>query len=419
MKAEVKIPTMGESVTEGLLAAWLKSEGDYVEKDEDLFEIESDKATLSVPATEAGVLHILVEEGTTVTPEQVVAELDTDAKAPATNETASNQGVEKTAPEPAADSKQDGSESRQNESTSGEKEHLPSPAAQRILNEKGISADHVSGSGKDGRITKGDALKAENSSEKSEKKETSQSKSPEKTSTAKDPSRIRRTPMSPMRKAIARNLLEVKQSTAMLTTFNEVDMSQVMAIREKYANEFKELYQAKPGMTSFFAMAASRALMEYPELNASIDGDDLIYREDVDLGISVSTEKGLVVPVIRGSQNLGLKEMDGEIRRLAKAARDRKLAIDDLQGGSFSITNGGVFGSLMSTPILNVNQSGILGLHNIVERPVAVEGKVEIRPMMYVALSYDHRIVDGSSSVLFLKRICQLIADPVRLLLQV
>lgn len=417
MKTEVVIPSLGESVSEATIALWLKKEGEMVHTDDELFELESDKATLAIPATEEGILHIVIEEGTVVRAGDVAAYLEPNDGDASSVESESGEEKEKQNP-----SKREEEEKEiDQESTKRKKEPVASPAAKKILNESGTDSSEMKGTGKDGRITKPDALS--HVQNRNDAVDSHEDDPAEKTETGDERSTAGRTvhrePMSRLRKTISQKLVEVKQQTAMLTTFNEVDMSGVKNLRDRYKDEFIERTGVKPGITAFFAMAATVALQEFPALNAKIEEDEILYYEYVDLGISVSTDRGLLVPVIRNTEQRDLASIEKEIQRLAKGARDKKLSMDELSGGTFSITNGGVFGSLLSTPLLNGFQSGILGLHNIVDRPVAVEGRVEIRPMMYLALSYDHRIVDGKESVSFLKRVCEMISDPVRLLLKI
>ncbi len=402
-KIQITIPPIGESISEVTLGAWLVSDGDYVNEGDELVEVESDKATLPLPAEQSGVVKILVEEGTDLKIGDAVAELDTDAVAPTT-------GASAPAPQATAQSSAPAA-------TSGGDKNYPSPAAGKILAEKGVSADSVTGSGKDGRITKADAMNASASAPaaKAAPAPTLEAQLP--TGGASREKSVEK--MSRLRKTIASRLTEAKNSTAMLTTFNEVDMHNVMALRSKYKDAFKDKHDIGLGFMSFFTKACTKALMEIKGVNAQIDGDNLIYHNYADVGIAVSTPKGLVVPVVRNAESLSLAQIEKEIKRLALKGRDGKLSVDDMTGGTFTITNGGVFGSMLSTPIINIPQSAILGMHNIVERPVAVNGQVVIHPVMYLALSYDHRIVDGKESVTFLKLVKEMIEDPARMLLDV
>jgi 2-oxoglutarate dehydrogenase E2 component (dihydrolipoamide succinyltransferase) len=403
MSIEIKIPSIGESITEVTLTSWQKEDGEFVEEGDILCEIESDKATVELPAEESGVLKRSAEEGSELEIGAVIGTLEPgEASAkPAAKQEAK---TEDKAPEAAAPV------------SSGNNNH-PSPAARKILDEKGVSADSVTGSGKDGRITKGDALNAQAGKVKEATPAAAPiaAQSPQSGGTRE----VRREKMSRLRKTIASRLTEAKNSTAMLTTFNEVDMHDIMQLRSKYKEAFKEKYDIGLGFMSLFTKACTIALSEVPGVNAQIDGEELIYHDFADVGIAVSTPKGLVVPVVRNAESLSLDQIEKEIKRLALKGRDGKLSIDEMTGGTFTITNGGVFGSMLSTPIINIPQSAILGMHNIIERPVAINGQVVIHPVMYLALSYDHRIVDGKESVTFLKRVKELIEDPSRMLLSI
>ena len=408
MSVEIKIPSIGESITEVTLAAWVKESGDYVEEGEILCEIESDKATVELPAESSGILTIAesAEEGAELEIGAVIATLDTSASAPAGD---APKAEEKTEEAPASNAAP---------ATGGDKNY-PSPAAKKILDEKGVSSDSVSGSGKDGRITKADAMSASAAS-KSNKEAAPAASAPEQVVLSGGVSRERRVEkMTRLRKTIAKRLTEAKNETAMLTTFNEVDMHNVMALRSKYKDAFKDKHDIGLGFMSFFTKACTMALKEVPGVNAQIEGENLVYHDYADVGIAVSTPKGLVVPVVKNAESMSLAQIEKEIRRLALKGRDGKLGIDEMQGGTFTITNGGVFGSMLSTPIINIPQSAILGMHNIVERPVAINGEVVIHPIMYLALSYDHRVVDGKESVTFLKTVKELIEDPSRMLLDI
>ncbi len=402
MLAEVHIPSPGESITDVTLSAWLKADGDYVRKDEELFEIESEKATLSVAAHENGRLEIRVREGDEVKVGTVAAVIDTAVEPPASVRPAAPTA---SAPEKAAAS-----------AATIARESVASPAAQKIIEERGIRAGEIKGTGKDGRITKGDALGF------TETPPAPLPLTPEAAPAAPQSALTRGTrnhKLSTLRLKVAERLVAAKNQTAMLTTFNEVDMSAIVAARAKYKELFKQQHDVGLGFMSFFVKAVIEALGAYPAVNAMIDGDQVVYHDYVDMGIAVSAPKGLVVPVIRNAERRSFAEIESEIARLATRARNNQLTLDEMTGGTFTISNGGVFGSLLSTPILNPPQSGILGMHNIVERPVAISGQVEIRPMMYVALSYDHRIIDGRESVSFLVRVKELLEDPMRLLLKV
>jgi len=407
---EMVVPTVGESITEVTISSWLKSEGDYVEMDEVIAEVESDKATFELPAEANGFLQIVAQEDDTIEIGATICKIEvTEGEAP------SESSSEKSSSEndSSSESKEEGKETY----ATGH----ASPAAAKILKEKGIDPSNIKGSGKDGRITKEDAENAEKQqASKSSEKENKASDSGIETDKLPSPSgdrEQRKEKMSSLRKTVARRLVSVKNETAMLTTFNEVDMKPIMDLRKKYKEQFKEKYEVGLGFMSFFTKACTMALKEWPAVNASIDGNEMVYSDYVDMSIAVSSPKGLVVPVIRNAEKLSFNEVESEVIRLAKKARDGKLSIDEMSGGTFTITNGGIFGSMLSTPIINAPQSAILGMHNIVERPVAINGEVQIRPIMYVALSYDHRIIDGKESVSFLVRVKELLEDPTRLLL--
>lgn len=398
----MKVPSPGESISEVEISAWLVSDGDYVEKDQAIAEVDSDKATLELPAEMAGIISLKVEEGDVVPVGDVCCLIDTDAERPAgstSSVVATPVPVVTPAPIPEPVVK-----SKAQTSTGSFAEGHTSPAARKMMADKGISTGSLSGSGRDGRILKQDVLSA--------------------LAAGFDPnsalakagwtgSRETRTErMSMLRRKVAERLVGVKNDTAMLTTFNEVDMKPIMDLRKKYKNKFKEEKGVGLGFMGFFTKAVTIALAKFPGVNAMIDGKDAIFHEYADICIAVSSPKGLMVPVVRNAEVMSLAEIEGEIKRLALRARDGQLTVDEMQGGTFTITNGGVFGSMLSTPIINPPQSAILGMHNIVERPVAVDGKVEIRPIMYVALSYDHRIVDGKESVSFLYLVKELLEKP-------
>jgi len=411
---EVKVPAVGESITEVTLSRWIKKDGDTVAMDEPLAELESDKATFELTAEQAGVLHTLAKEGDTLPIGAIVCTIGTPAATVTGKQLVNNIRPENA---PAA--------STSKTYASG----TPSPAAAKILAEKGVDTKSITGSGVAGRITKEDALLAEKISENpqvskgDQKSEIGSQKSEtvsQKSESAPLGTRIdRREKMSSLRKTVARRLVTVKNETAMLTTFNEVDMSPIMELRSKYKDKFKEKHGVGLGFMSFFTKAVCEAMKEWPAIGARIDGEEVIYSNYADISIAVSAPKGLVVPVIRNAESMSIADIEKAVAALAVKARENKLTIEEMTGGTFTITNGGVFGSMMSTPILNSPQSAILGMHNIIERPVAVNGQVVIRPMMYVALSYDHRIVDGRESVSFLVRVKQLLEDPARLLLGV
>ena len=440
MEIEIKIPPVGESITEVTIASWVKKDGEHVEADEIICEIESDKATFELNAEAAGTLKVLVQEGETIAIGDKIATINTDGAAgsgeakPTENaskaEVATPADTAKTEASSPTSAQQNergdnavGNEAREDKGkdTTYASSH-PSPAAQKILSEKGIEAQNVQGSGKDGRITKEDAVKAENKPQPAAQSQAQTSAPKAQNQTQATFTGERNThseKMSSLRKTIAKRLVEVKNNTAMLTTFNEVDLSAVMEMRKKYKDIFKEKHQVGLGFMSLFTKAVCEALKEFPAVNAQIQDTDITYHDYVDIGIAVSTPKGLVVPNIRNAEKMSLAQIEKEIGALAAKARDGKITIEDMTGGTFTITNGGVFGSLMSTPIINAPQAAILGMHNIVERPVAVNGQVVIRPMMYIALSYDHRIIDGRESVSFLVRVKQMLEDPYRMLLEV
>jgi 2-oxoglutarate dehydrogenase E2 component (dihydrolipoamide succinyltransferase) len=406
---DVKVPSVGESISEVTIASWLKKDGDMVKLDEAICSIESDKATLEISAPKAGRLKVLIKEGETVAIGTKVAEVDETATAGASAASAASAPAAK--PEAVKPTAQE----------SAQDKNFPSPSAAKILAEKNISPDAVQGTGRDGRITKADAMSVEAkatsapvSSGESELKALARE-----TMSSSFSRETRREKMSGLRKTIATRLVAAKNTTAMLTTFNEVDMSAVMEIRKKYKDSFKEKHGVGLGFMSFFTKAACAALKQFPAVNGMIDGTELVYHNYADIGVAVSTPRGLVVPVIRNAESMGMAGIESKIVELATRARDGKITIEEMQNGTFTITNGGIFGSMLSTPILNAPQSAILGLHNIVERPVAVNGQVVIRPIMYLALSYDHRIIDGRESVSFLKAVKEMIEDPSRLLLDV
>jgi 2-oxoglutarate dehydrogenase E2 component (dihydrolipoamide succinyltransferase) len=433
----MKVPAVGESIAEVTIGPWQKKDGDQVQQDEVLCEIESDKATFELTAEASGTLRIVAKQGETLAIGALICRIE-----PANN-------ADLTVPrEPYAAPKEilqaENQQSDQPGTLASNVKEAPiagnyaaghaSPSAAKILAEKGIDAKGVQGTGPDGRIIKADAMNAQqpvagnnqpavssNPSAVSTKPAAQPPAAPAKAAApqSSDARSQRRQKMTSLRKTIARRLVAVKNETAMLTTFNEVDMKPIMELRAKYKDKFKEKHSVGLGFMSFFAKACCVALQEWPAVNAMIDGDEMVFNDFCDISVAVSTPKGLVVPVIRNAEAMSFAQIEAEIIRLATRARDGKLGIDEMTGGTFTITNGGVFGSMMSTPIINAPQSAILGMHNIVERPVAVDGQVVIRPMMYVALSYDHRIIDGRESVSFLVRVKQLLEDPMRLLLEV
>lgn len=411
----VKVPAVGESITEVTISRWLKKDGEPVKTDEIICEIDSDKTSFELPAEASGILHIKQPEGATVPVGAEIAEIVVGEAA----------GVGAAEKAPAAEEKTEVAAG----APAAEKPRL-TPVAARILQEAGIDPSTVQGTGAGGRITKEDALRAVEAARSTEKAEAAPQKAPEpqpRVATEEAPKppaqpegrTTRREKMSTLRKTIANRLVMAKNQTAMLTTFNEVDLSAVIALRKKYRDLFREKYDVNLGFMSFFTRAVCLAIRDWPVINAQIDGEEIVYFDYVDVSIAVSTPRGLVAPVIRNAHRLSLAEIEAEVARLATRAREGKLTIDELTGGTFTITNGGVFGSLMSTPILNPPQSAILGMHKIQERPVVVDGQVVVRPMMYVALSYDHRLIDGRESVSFLVRVKELLEDPSRMLLEI
>lgn len=406
MSLEIKVPPVGESITEVVLSRWIKNDGDVVEMDEVIAELESDKATFELTAEQAGTLKTIAAEGDTLAIGAVVCKIEDGGAAPAK------------ADAPKAEEKAVVAEDKTvapvaEKSGESYATGTPSPAAGKILAEKGIDAAAVKGTGVDGRITKDDAVKAE----AGKKPEAPKASTPVVAAAPAGSRGERREKMSPLRRTVAKRLVAVKNETAMLTTFNEVNMKPIMDLRGKYKDQFKEKFGVGLGFMSFFTKAVTEALKDFPAVNGRIEGEELVYNDFADISIAVSAPKGLVVPVIRNAESMTLAQIEKSVLELALKARDSKLTIEEMTGGTFTITNGGVFGSMMSTPIINAPQSAILGMHNIVERPVAEKGEVVIRPMMYVALSYDHRIIDGRESVGFLVRVKQLLEDPARLLL--
>jgi 2-oxoglutarate dehydrogenase E2 component (dihydrolipoamide succinyltransferase) len=398
MLVEIKVPVLPESVTEGTLGAWHKKVGDVVKRDENIVDLETDKVVLEIVATTDGVLtSIDIEEGATVTNNQVLGKIDTEAATASTSEAAVPESTEAKA----------------------------GPAARKLLKEHNLSADAVQGTGVKGAITKKDIeqhLKATATVAPTQQAvpaaPVATSSVPD-TAMSEDGRNDRRVPMSRLRTRIAERLKEAQNTAALLTTFNEVNLQPMMDIRAQYKESFEKTHGVKLGMMSFFTKAAVEALKRFPAVNASIDGNDIVYHDYFDIGIAVSSERGLVVPILRNVDDMSYADVEQEIRNLATRARDGKLGIEDLTGGTFSITNGGVFGSMLSTPILNPPQSAILGMHTIQQRPVVIDGEIVARPMMYLALTYDHRIIDGSEAVRFLVTIKQVLEDPARLLLQV
>jgi 2-oxoglutarate dehydrogenase E2 component (dihydrolipoamide succinyltransferase) len=407
---EMKVPSPGESISEVEIAQWLVSDGDYVEKDQAIAEVDSDKATLELPAEQSGVITLKAGEGDVVKVGQVVCLIDTSAArpagAPAAKADTSTSSVVKEEVKPAAPvAEKVAAPSPDPVKKDSYAAGTPSVAAAKIMAENGIPNNKVNGTGKDGRITKQDVVAAMSGG----------------FSTAdaqgwggtRDQNREK---MSMLRRKVAERLVSVKNETAMLTTFNEVDMKPIMDLRAKYKDAFAKHHEVNLGFMSFFTKAVTEALNLFPAVNGQIDGNEIVYHNYADIGVAVSSPKGLMVPVVRNAEQMSLAEIEREIKRLAVKARDGKITPDDMTGGTFTITNGGVFGSMMSTPIINPPQSAILGMHNIVDRPVAIDGKVEIRPMMYLALSYDHRIIDGKESVGFLVKVKEMLENPERML---
>ncbi|MEI9410950.1 2-oxoglutarate dehydrogenase complex dihydrolipoyllysine-residue succinyltransferase [Mesorhizobium salmacidum] len=423
MATEIRVPTLGESVTEATVGKWFKKVGDAIAADEPLVELETDKVTVEVPAAAAGTLgEITVKEGETVGVGALLGSISGGgAAAPATKPQAVAQA---SSPDAAQTTKQAAAETAKVAGDAGPVEPRtmpPAPAAAKLIAENNLSVDQLSGSGKRGQVLKGDVLDAIAKGAPSQPAETPKAapapvavRAP---SSGDDASREERVRMTKLRQTIARRLKEAQSTAAMLTTFNEVDMSAVMALRTKYKDVFEKKHGVKLGFMGFFTKAVTHALKEIPSVNAEIDGTDIIFKNYAHIGVAVGTEKGLVVPVVRDADQMSIAEIEKDIGRLGIAARDGKLSVADMQGGTFTISNGGVYGSLMSTPILNAPQSGILGMHKIQERPVVVGGQIVIRPMMYLALSYDHRIVDGKEAVTFLVRVKESLEDPERLVL--
>jgi len=383
----MKVPSPGESITEVEIADWLVQDGDYVEKDQAIAEVDSDKATLELPAEASGTITLQAEVGDAIAVGAVVCLIDTEAEKPVGSATTPTVEKKETPTAPKED-------------TENYAAGAPSPAAKKILDEKGIDVVSVQGTGRNGRITKEDAVQVVPSMG---------------TPTGDRP--LHRKKMSLLRRKVAERLVAAKNETAMLTTFNEADMSAIFDLRKKYKENFQDKHGVGLGFMSFFTKAVVRALQQFPDVNSMIDGNEQILFDYCDISVAVSGPKGLMVPVVRNSENMSFSEIENEIKTLAIRARDGKITVDEMTGGTFTISNGGVFGSMLSTPIINPPQSGILGMHNIIQRPVAVDGKVEIRPMMYLALSYDHRIIDGKESVGFLVAVKEALEDPINLLM--
>ena len=389
MILKMEIPSPGESISEVEIAQWLVSDGEYVDKDQIIAEIDSDKATLELPAEQSGVITLKAEEGDVVEVGQVVCHIDTEAE-----------GISKEKPT-VSDISEKNLEVKPDTDSDDSKSEILSPAARKIAEEKKIDISNIKGTGKSGRITKQDVLLGKPAMGKVDDSKRSES----------------RKKLSMLRRKVAERLVSVKNETAMLTTFNEVDMSAIFALRKKYKEKFKEKHGVNLGFMSFFTLSSVRALNEFPAVNSMIDGSEMITYSYCDISIAVSGPKGLMVPVIRSAEELSFKGVELEVKRLAERARDGQITVDEMTGGTFTISNGGVFGSMLSTPIINPPQSAVLGMHNIVQRPVAVDGKVEIRPVMYLALSYDHRIIDGRESVGCLVHIKEALENPTEILM--
>ena len=422
MAVDIKIPSPGESITEVEIGNWMKADGDFVQMDEPLCEIETDKATLPLPAETSGILKIVLQTGETAQVGDVLCSIEPSAAPAVASKPAAAEPAPTPAPEPAT------APAPQPESYAA---GHPSPAANKLMAEQGVAAAAVSGTGPGGRITKQDVLEESASSTPApEVPSAPPASAPETPDPQAPPAKpvvaavsgarqARWERMSRLRRKLSERLVAVKNETAMLTTFNEVDMQAIFDLRSAYKDHFEKKHGVRLGFMSFFVKACCEALLEFPAVNAQIDGEEMVSHDYVDMGIAVSAPKGLMVPVVRNAETLSLAQLESEIRRLAKRARDNAITPDEMNGGTFSITNGGVFGSMLSTPILNPPQSAILGMHNIVERPIAVNGTVVVRPIMYLALSYDHRIIDGQQSVRFLVRVKEYLETPARLLLGV
>ena len=431
MASEIRVPTLGESVTEATIAQWYKKPGDAVAMDEPLCELETDKVTIEVPAQSAGVLaEVVVNEGETV---EVGALLGSIGEGAGTAAPAASEAAAAPAETPQAETASEAEKPQEpTPSPAAPTQMAPpdkqidtsalSPAARRVVEEHGLDPAQITGTGKDGRLTKEDALKAAGGGQTAPASPAPPAAAAPSAAAAPaggQGAREERVKMTRLRKTIAARLKESQNTAAQLTTFNEVDMGALMDVRREYKDLFEQKYGARLGFMGFFARACVTALSEIPAINAEVTDDEIIYKNYINMGVAVGTEKGLVVPVIRDVQNMGLADIELAVAEMGRKARDGKLAIDDLQGGTFTMSNGGVYGSLMSTPILNMPQSGILGMHKIQERPVVIDGQIVVRPMMYLALSYDHRIVDGKEAVTFLVRVKESLEDPERLLLNI
>jgi 2-oxoglutarate dehydrogenase E2 component (dihydrolipoamide succinyltransferase) len=417
MPAEVQIPTLGESVNEGVIVRWIKADGETVQTDDPLLELETDKATVEIPAPGTGVVRVLAAEGATVHVGDVVARIeDGDGKRPEKSRSQEQPPTAKTSPPPAA-RETEASTPAAPPALAPAIENL-SPAVRRLVREHELDPSAITGTGRDGRLTKADVLAHIDAAppQDREAKPTQPAPEPSPTPTPTGDGQIERVPMTRLRQRIAERLREAQRTAAILTTFNEVDMSAVLELRQRYKGRFAEVHGVSLGFMSFFAHACIAALKDMPLVNAQIDGTDIVYNKRVHLGVAVGTERGLVVPVLHDADQLGFADIERGIGRLAALARDNKLGIDDLSRGTFTISNGGVYGSLLSTPILNPPQSALLGMHKIEKRAVVVDDQIVIRPMMYLALSYDHRLIDGAEAVTFLVKVKERIEDPARLL---
>jgi len=413
MKVEIIVPSPGESINEVQIATWLVENGEYVERDQDIVEVDSDKATLSIPATESGKIELKIEEGETIDVGTVIAIVDTSVKGtPKKKKVEKEETAELTKPSGQDEKKEDEVPSSlgRGEKESNKYDLTLSPLARKLMDQENISEDELVDFFKNYRVGKKDVEFFEENKNKVSKPQNIQSSN---WSGGRDQNRSK---MTMLRKKLSQRLVSVKNETAMLTTFNEVNMTPIMEIRKKYKEIFKEKFGVGLGFMSFFTKAVTEAMVHFPAINSQIDGDEIVGFEYVDVAFAVSAPKGLMVPVVRNAEMLSLAEIESEIKRLAIKARDGKLSLDEMQGGTFTITNGGVFGSMLSTPIINPPQSAILGMHNIVERPIAINGKVEIHPIMYVAMSYDHRIIDGSTSVGFLVKVKEMLENPEKML---
>ncbi len=412
MTIDIKVPTVGESVTEVTLASWMVEEGDYVEMDQSICELESDKATMEFPAEKGGIITFVASEGDDLKIGDLICKIDTSASKPA--------GATKVEAAPAKEETQESPKPEVKQavkidaSSSNYASGHPSPSAGKILRENKVDPASVNGSGKDGRITKEDAQKAVSNGATSVKSPPAQTAKP-----ASGNRGVSRKKMSRLRRTIAAHLVNAKNNTAMLTTFNEVDMTGILELRALYKEKHKEKYGVSLGFMGFFMKACSIALMEMPDVNGQLDGNEIIYHDFVDMSVAVSTPRGLVTPVLRNVETLDLFEIEKGVKALAIKGRDNELSLDDMDGGTFTISNGGVFGSLNSTPIINAPQSAILGMHKIQERPMVINGEIKARPMMYLALSYDHRIIDGKGAVTFLVRVKDLLEDPIRMMIKI